>query len=66
MGFLTDLRRAQGKQFEDLGPPPTPEQRLAAAGNDGPDDVPMDDEEMPTAAAGPRSHGPSVGVAGRT
>eukprot|EP00974_Lingulodinium_polyedra_P109661 10608719-Lingulodinium_polyedra.AAC.1 len=34
MDLLTDLRRGQGKQFEDLGPLPTPEQRNAAEGND--------------------------------
>eukprot|EP00974_Lingulodinium_polyedra_P069008 6681976-Lingulodinium_polyedra.AAC.1 len=34
MDLLTDLRRGQGKQFGDLGPPPTPEQRNAAEGND--------------------------------
>eukprot|EP00974_Lingulodinium_polyedra_P087071 8440960-Lingulodinium_polyedra.AAC.1 len=63
MDLLTDLRRGQGKQFEDLGPPPTPEQRNVAEGNDGPDDTPTDDKEMPTATESPRSYGPLVGVA---
>eukprot|EP00974_Lingulodinium_polyedra_P050306 4836654-Lingulodinium_polyedra.AAC.1 len=34
MDLRTDLRRGQGRQFEDFGPPPTPEQRNAAEGND--------------------------------
>eukprot|EP00974_Lingulodinium_polyedra_P107926 10447688-Lingulodinium_polyedra.AAC.1 len=63
MDLLTHLRRGQNKQFEDLGPPPTPEQRNAAEGNDGPNDPRVDDEEMPTATASPRPYGPSVGVA---
>eukprot|EP00974_Lingulodinium_polyedra_P056360 5419964-Lingulodinium_polyedra.AAC.1 len=51
--LLTDLRRGQGKQFEDLGAPPTPEQRNAAEGSVGPENPTMDDEEPPTATATP-------------
>eukprot|EP00974_Lingulodinium_polyedra_P043082 4136709-Lingulodinium_polyedra.AAC.1 len=41
LDLLTDLLRGgQGAQVEDLGPPPTPEQRNAAEGDDGPNDTP--------------------------
>eukprot|EP00974_Lingulodinium_polyedra_P060104 5793233-Lingulodinium_polyedra.AAC.1 len=44
MDLFIDLRRCQGKQFGDLGPPPTPEQRSVSERNHAPEDVAMDDQ----------------------